>query len=119
MLQTLSINNKISFWKKILNIEHYVINVEKISIYQVSDDFCFVGNSFVGISTDHTHKIATIFHTRQLQDDDIIHELLHVKYPDWTEAQVNKRMDELLKESKMWNILNFQKEVKIHGHSIL
>lgn len=106
-------------WKTYLEIKEYVIYVEKISIYQVSDDFCFVGNSFVGISTDHIHKIATIFHTRKLTEEDIIHELLHVKYPNWSEKQVNEKTNYLLQQSKMWKISTSRKEVKQNGYSIL
>ena len=35
-----------------------------------------------------------------LNDEYIAHELLHVKYPDWSEDQVNKETERLLNQSK-------------------
>jgi hypothetical protein len=79
----------VHLWKNRLGIEDYVIITERISLFQVSDDFCRVGNSFVGIQTDHDEKIACIYHTRALREDDVVHELLHVRYPSWSEEKVN------------------------------
>jgi hypothetical protein len=46
---------------------------------------------------DSFTKEAVIYHDRDLTEEDIVHELLHVKYPDWTEDQVNLETDKLLK----------------------
>jgi hypothetical protein len=35
---------------------------------------------------------------RPLTEEDIVHELLHVKYNNWSEDQVNKETEKLLKE---------------------
>ena len=37
-----------------------------------------------------------IYHDRSLTDNYVVHELLHVKYPDWTENQVNTETERLL-----------------------
>ncbi|HXG07725.1 MAG TPA: hypothetical protein VNI77_10425 [Nitrososphaera sp.] len=67
----------------------YTITVERISLFQVSDDYCAVGHSLVGVESDHRKKKACIYYTRRLTEEDIVHELLHVRYPLWTEEQVN------------------------------
>jgi len=40
-----------------------------------------------------------LYHDRDLTERDVIHELLHVRYPDWTEDQVNQ-VEELLYKLK-------------------
>lgn len=79
----------VALWQRRLGLEEYVISCERVSIFQVADDFCSVGNSFVGVCADHAARTAIIYHTRQLHEEDIVHELLHVRYPSWSEEQVN------------------------------
>ncbi|MEO9362373.1 MAG: hypothetical protein ABI348_00595 [Nitrososphaera sp.] len=85
----------IEHWKERLGIDYYV-STERISLFQVSDSCCCVGNSFVGVCTWHDEKVACIYHTRKLREDDIVHELLHVRHPSWTEDEVNRAVDLLL-----------------------
>ena len=68
----------------------------KISTRQVSDENLKTGLSFVGVVPDHERRHAEIFHTRKMTAEDIVHELLHVKYPHWSEDQVNLRTDKIL-----------------------
>ena len=88
-------NALVSFWLAELELLDWEVECERISILQVSDNFCWVGNNFVGILKDHVRKKATIYHTRTLSKEDVIHELLHVKYPTWSENQVNRKTNEL------------------------
>jgi hypothetical protein len=53
---------------------------------------------YVGVQVDRDTRIATIYHDRDLTEEDIVHELLHVKYPDWTEDQVNKQTEKWLRK---------------------
>lgn len=46
------------------------------------------GHEFVGICIDKDTNSGVIYHTRALNEDDIIHELLHVRYPNWSEQKV-------------------------------
>ena len=46
---------------------------------------------FIGITIDSENKFGIINHTRPLTPFDVIHELLHVKYPSWTEEQINNQ----------------------------
>ncbi|MGI0038974.1 MAG: hypothetical protein ACREAO_04090 [Nitrososphaera sp.] len=87
----------LQLWQRRLGLEDYAIETEQVSIFQVSDDFCSVGNSFVGVSADHHARRAVIYHTRQLRQEDIVHELLHVRYPSWSEGDINRETGELLR----------------------
>jgi hypothetical protein len=86
----------LAYWKDRLGLGGYTIYTERLSLFQVCDSYCRVGNSMVGVATDHDAKVACIYHTRQLKEDDIIHELLHVRHPSWTEEQVNNATKTLL-----------------------
>lgn len=86
----------INYWKRKLDIEHYHISLEKISESQVCDDNLITGNEFVGIYTDHKNFRAYLLHTRELYIDDIVHELLHVKYPEWTDDRINEETENIL-----------------------
>ena len=55
---------------------------------------------FVGITANQNTLEGIIYHDRPLTEEDIVHELLHVKYPDWSEDQVNIETEKLLKENK-------------------
>lgn len=88
--------NAVNYWKKALDIQHYQINLERISEQQVCDDNLQTGNEFVGIYADHNNLKAYLLHTRELYLDDIVHELLHVKYPQWNDDQVNRETEKLI-----------------------
>jgi hypothetical protein len=47
-----------------------------------------IGHEFVGVERNFNEQQAIIYHTRQLQEDDIVHELLHIRYPNWSEDKV-------------------------------
>jgi hypothetical protein len=86
--QSLPLINK---WQALLNIPNWKINCESISENQVVDELegNTSGHEFVGIQIDFKNQIGTIYHTRKLNEDDIIHELIHVKHPSWSEDKVN------------------------------
>ena len=90
----------IEFWKSQFYLQDWEIKNEPISIFQVADEYCRVGNQLVGIVKNAQDKVATIYHTRKLREEDIVHELLHVRYPDWSEDQVNVEMNTLLMNSE-------------------
>jgi hypothetical protein len=87
-------------WLDVLGLAGYSIALERISLLQVSDDYCNVGNSFVGIEIDFANTKGRIYHTRILTEEDIVHELLHVKYPYWSEKEVNATTNMLLKNRR-------------------
>lgn len=88
-------------WKHILSLDSWDIVTEKIDPDAVMyDDSC--GNEdryYIGVSADHNNKSAIIYHDRRLTERDVIHELLHVAFPEWSEVQVNQ-VEELLYKLK-------------------
>ena len=78
------------------------ITTEAIDPEQVTypDDCQDEEQFFIGIHIDHTNYKAVIYHDRPLYEEAIVHELLHVKYPDWSEDQVNKETEILLNQNK-------------------
>jgi len=98
--------NSIEFWQRILGLQEWSIEVIKISSMQVIDDLhggtC--GHEFVGVAIKAFLKSAEIYCTRRLKEDDIIHELLHVRFPNWEEDMVVKWTD-ILVETRDYDIL--------------
>jgi len=86
-------------WKNLLSLEEWEFTTEEINPNAVMyDSECPAEERYyVGIQPDHNTKTATIYHDRELTERDIIHELLHVKYPEWSEAQVNETEELLYK----------------------
>ena len=66
------------------------------------------GNEFVGIAIDFINKKGVIYHTRPLLEDDIIHELLHVRFPDWSEQKVDNWTNLLISQSDI-NLLKLER----------
>ncbi len=83
--------NLLEKWQVLLDIHRWTITCEPIDEMQVMDDLKGdkPGHEFVGIAIDFINRKGIIHHTRSLQEDDIIHELLHVRFPDWSEQKVN------------------------------
>lgn len=92
----------INKWQVLLGLSDWVILCESISEDQVVDEMeeNTHGHEFVGIHIDFTNKIGTIYHTRKLKEDDIVNELLHVRFNSWSEEKVNFWTDLLLKSLK-------------------
>ena len=86
-------------WLKKLDLEEWSINTKAIDPESVvyDKDIPKDDRYFVGIMSQEEALCATIFHDRALSEEDIVHELLHVKYPDWSEDQVNKETEKLIK----------------------
>tara|TARA_R110000850_G_scaffold31469_1_gene86373 strand:+ start:153 stop:446 length:294 start_codon:yes stop_codon:yes gene_type:complete len=78
-------------WQSKLNLKGWSFLIDEIQPNQVVyDNDCPVKDRyFVGIEIDKENKIGTIYHDRELTEADIIHELLHVKYPEKGEAWIN------------------------------
>jgi hypothetical protein len=86
----------IARWQRRLDLNEYAIRSERVSVFAVCDELCRVGNSLVGILADHERREAVIFHTRRLSAEDVVHELLHLRHPDWSEREVNAETTRLL-----------------------
>ena len=103
-------------WLTRFGLSHWKVTTERISVYQVSDDDCGIGSEFVGVSIDNAPYSATIHHTRKLTEEDIIHELLHVRHPEWSEEQVNLTTHLLIQQKekamKFYNV-KLKKSVEV------
>ena len=65
-------------WMKILRLEDWNITLERIDPEQVEyDDESY----FIGIARDFGQKSAIIYHDVDLDEESIIHELLHILFP--------------------------------------
>ena len=84
--------NKLSKWQSKLNLKEWRFTVQEIQPTQVVyDNDCPVKDRyFIGIEINQENKTGTIYHDRELTEADIIHELLHVKYPNKSEEWINK-----------------------------
>ena len=87
-------------WKAVLGLKGWTITTEAIDKKSVVYDpeIPEEDRYYVGVHVDRDTCIATIYHDRPLLEEDIVHELLHVKNPNWSEDQVNAETEKLLKE---------------------
>ena len=84
-------NKLVHKWQSKLELKEWSFIIDEIQPTQVTyDNDCPVKDRyFIGIEIDKENKIGTIYHDRELTEADIIHELLHVKYPNKDEAWIN------------------------------
>jgi hypothetical protein len=82
----------INKWQSLLELTDWSFPIEAISSDQVMyDDDCPIEDRyFIGVEIDIENKIGTIHHDRELKEADVIHELLHVRYPEKSEKWVNE-----------------------------
>ena len=78
-------------WQSKLSLKEWSFPIQAIKPEQVTygNDCPVKDRYFVGIEIDKENKIGTIYHDRELTEADIIHELLHVKHPNKSEAWIN------------------------------
>lgn len=75
----------VAAWRKYFDISQ-IVTTERISRFQVTGEDGQAGAALIGVTCDADK--ATIYHTRGLTVEDLIHELLHVAHPDWSESHV-------------------------------
>lgn len=92
----------INKWIKLLSLDGWTITTERIDPGQVlyDTDCPSEDRYYVGISSVIKSKMAVIYHDRELTERDVIHELLHVRYPWWSEEHVNEVEQLLFKIKK-------------------
>jgi len=88
----------IRYWTKKLGLTHLTVKTEPISRDQVMfpKDISKEDRYFVGVAIEGT--TVTITHDRDLTEEDILHELLHIANPgkddkegeDWINAETTK-----------------------------
>jgi hypothetical protein len=80
-------------WRDYLQV-HQPVRTERVSRFQVTGEDGRPGAELVGVVHDEVQ--ATIYHTRALTAEDLVHELLHVARPHWTEEMVVQETARLL-----------------------
>ena len=89
--------NLIENWKNKLGLNDWGITTERVQPDQVE----YNGEvEFIGVYYDRknsTSKKAIIYHDVDLYEEAIVHELLHLKYPDKNEDWINVKTKEELK----------------------
>jgi len=102
MSDNLKIHDMVCYWIDVLGLKGWTITMEAISIEAVTyaDNVPVYDRYFVGVEIDREKMTACIYHDRLLNKEYIVHELLHVKYPAWSEDQVNAETDRLINQNK-------------------
>tara|TARA_R110000796_G_scaffold82592_1_gene181037 strand:- start:68937 stop:69212 length:276 start_codon:yes stop_codon:yes gene_type:complete len=82
-------------WQRILKIDDWKITTERIHPEQVIHN----GEKyFIGIVRDWDNQKGIIYHDVDLYEEAIVHELLHVRYPNKDEDWINEKTKKLLDE---------------------
>lgn len=96
----------INYWKKRLELTDWDIISCEIDPNQVlyHDDCTLNEKFFIGISICKDTKSGIIYHDQPLYEEAIIHELLHVKYPHWSENKVNIETENMKNKYKEYRV---------------
>ena len=86
-------SDTITYWQEILKIADWKISLKRIMPEQIDYDG---EDYFIGISRDFDKKEAVIHHDIDLTEEAIVHELLHVAFPEKTEEWINETTDQYL-----------------------
>ena len=92
----MNIKETISKWQYILGMQDYEISTEEIDREQVMfpEDISDEDRYFVGIDK----STGVISHHRELTEEDIVHEMLHLGFPDADESFVVRTTETLMKQ---------------------
>ncbi len=101
-MSNLEIHDRIGYWIDKLGLTGWTITIEAIEKKSVTyaDNVPDSDKYFVGIQINKESAQARIYHDRKLTEEDIIHELLHVKHQSWSEDQVNIETEKLLNKNE-------------------
>ena len=107
-MRNLETPDKVEYWMDKLDLTGWIITTEAIDKKSVTyaDDVPDSDKYFVGIQIDididydKESMQARIYHDRPLTDEYIVHELLHVKYLEWSEDQINIEMERIINKKR-------------------
>ena len=87
----------IAKWQKILEISDWTIRTKRI----LPEQIIYNGEKyFIGICREFDKKEGTIYYDIDLTEEAIVHELLHVAYPEKDEEWVVAKTEEYLNPNK-------------------
>ena len=97
---------KIELWKSRFKLNEWRFKTVEILPEQVAYDDSVPEEEryFIGISIARGTKEGVIFHDRPLKEEDIIHELLHVKHPSWEEEKINSYTKFVMEYYRLLNL---------------
>lgn len=84
----------VSKWKENFELEDHIVNTQAIFNEQVLYPDDLELKEFIGINTEN--GISTIYHTRELTEEDVVHELLHLKHPEKSEEWVVDKTNKII-----------------------
>lgn len=101
-MNEIKVRVNIELWKSRLELRDWKIITVGIIPEQVvyADDVPEEDRYFIGILPARGTKEARIFHDRPLKEEDIVHELLHVKHPNWSQEKVLSYQDFVIEHYK-------------------
>lgn len=94
---------RLARWQKRLSLSHYRASLHRIGPMQVTGPDGRPGAELVGVIVDDS--AFTIVHTRDLTDEDIAHELLHVLAPEWPHETVEDWTERLIARPQLAEML--------------
>ena len=77
--------------KSFLHLQDWNIQTQSILKNQVVYDLTvpIKDRYFIGVYRDFKNKSAILYHDRDLTLRDVLHELLHIRFPNFTERKIN------------------------------
>jgi hypothetical protein len=94
-------------WQQRLRLTGWRGTLQQIAREQVTGEDGKPGAELVGVIIEDSGRF-TIVHTRELGEDDLIHELLHVAFPRWRHEQVELWTDILAGDpaalARLWSL---------------
>jgi len=113
-MTNLETHDMIGYWIDRLGLSGWTITTEAIDKKSVTyaKDVPDNDRYFVGIKMNKNTMYATIYHDRPVTEEDIIHELLHIKHQYWSEDKVNKETARLLPSGYSCYMINSATKIK-------
>ena len=90
-------------WINKLGLDEWNITTEQINPKQVvyPSDCVESERFFIGIQPNHERLTAVIYHDRDLCEESIVHELLHIKYPSKSENWIINKTNKIMKKEEI------------------
>jgi len=99
----------IEFWRKELSLKDIEVLTQEISREQVDFPIDIDEKDMYFVGVNREGNTATIYHDRPLTEEDIVHELLHVAFPEKSEEWVVEQTDKKLKAKQLYYGTTYRK----------
>lgn len=94
----IGVHSMLKYWTDYLSLNDWNIELEEVDPEAVTYDSDVPEGKryYIGVWYNTEEKHAVIYHDRPLDDESMVHELLHVAYPDMTEEGINRLTEFIL-----------------------